>query len=43
MTISGNTIFGDWYGIWMNSTVSAPGALHRNTFQAVNTRVHVAS
>jgi len=43
MTISGNTIVGDWYGIWMNSTVSAPGASHRNTFQAVNTRVHVAS
>jgi parallel beta-helix repeat protein len=43
MTISGNTIFGDWYGIWTNRTVSAPGASHHNTFQAVSTRVHVAS
>jgi parallel beta-helix repeat protein len=43
VTISGNTIFGDWYGIWMNSTVSAPGAAHQNTFQAVSTHVHKAS
>ena len=42
VTISGNTIFGDWYGIWMNTTVSALGAAHLNTFQAVSTHVHHA-
>ncbi|MGO9205101.1 MAG: nitrous oxide reductase family maturation protein NosD [Candidatus Limnocylindrales bacterium] len=42
VTISGNIIVGDWYGIWLNTTVSAPGAAHRNTFQAISTHVHVA-
>ena len=42
VTISGNTIYGDWYGIWMNSAVHAPGARARNTFWAVSTYVHVA-
>ncbi len=42
MTISGNILFGDWYGIWMNSTVSAPGASHHNTFEFISTHVHKA-
>ncbi len=41
-TIAGNTIFDDWYGIWINSTVSAPGAASRNTFWAISTRLHKA-
>jgi parallel beta-helix repeat protein len=42
VTISGNTIFNDWYGIWMNSTVSAPGASSLNTFWTISTHVHKA-
>jgi len=42
VTISGNTIFGNWYGVWLGHVVSAPGAAHRNTFWTVSTHVHVA-
>ncbi len=42
VTISGNTIYGNWYGIWMNSTVHAPGARARNSFWSVSTYVRVA-
>jgi parallel beta-helix repeat protein len=42
VTISGNTIFGSWYGIWLGHVVSAPGAAARNTFWSVSTRVHKA-
>jgi nitrous oxidase accessory protein NosD len=40
--ISGNTIFDDAYGIWLNSGVDAPSAAQVNTFWSVGTRVHVA-
>ena len=39
VTISGNTIFGNWYGIWLGHVVSAPGAAPRNTFWSVVTQV----
>jgi hypothetical protein len=39
VTISGNTIFGNWYGIWLGHVVSAPGAAARNTFWSITTRV----
>jgi parallel beta-helix repeat protein len=42
VTISGNTIFGNWYGVWLGHVVSAPGAANRNTFWSVTTRVHHA-
>ncbi len=42
VTISGNTIFGDWYGIWLSQVVKAPGAYQRNTFWSVATHVHTA-
>ena len=42
VTISGNTIFGSWYGIWLGHVVSAPGASARNTFWSISTRVHKA-
>ncbi len=42
VTISGNTIFGNWYGIWLGHVVLAPGARARNTFWAVSTYVHQA-
>jgi len=42
VTISGNTIFGNRYGIWLGHVVSAPGALHRNTFWRVTLTVHKA-
>ena len=42
VTISGNTIFGNWYGIWLGHVVLAPGARARNTFWAVSTYVHAA-
>ena len=42
VTISGNTIYGNWYGIWLGHVVSAPGARARNTFWAVSTYVHAA-
>ena len=42
VTISGNIFVGDWYGIWLGHVVSAPGAAHQNTFQAVSTHVHHA-
>jgi parallel beta-helix repeat protein len=42
VTISGNTIFGNWYGIWLGHVVSAPGASARNTFWSTSTRVHKA-
>ncbi len=42
VTISGNTIFGNWYGIWLGHVVSAPGAAARNTFWSISTRVHKA-
>ena len=43
VTITGNTILGNWYGIWINSTVNAPNASHLNTFIGVSTHVHKAS
>jgi parallel beta-helix repeat protein len=42
VTISGNTIFGSWYGIWLGHVVSAPGASARNTFWAISTHAHKA-
>jgi parallel beta-helix repeat protein len=42
ITISGNTIFGSWYGIWLGHVVSAPDAAARNTFWSTTTRVHKA-
>ncbi|MDA8203944.1 MAG: hypothetical protein M0Z49_14520 [Chloroflexi bacterium] len=42
VTIAGNTIVGDWYGIWISRNGTAPGAAHSNTFWAVATHVHVA-
>jgi len=39
-TISGNTIFGDWNGIWLGHVVTALGAAHTNTFWSVSTHVH---
>ncbi len=42
VTISGNTIFGSWYGIWLGHVVSAPGAPAQNTFWSISTRVHKA-
>jgi parallel beta-helix repeat protein len=42
VTISGNTIFGNWYGIWLGHVVLAPGARARNTFWAISTYVHAA-
>ena len=42
ITIAGNTVFDDWYGIWLSATVRAPGAAHSNTFLADSTHVHVA-
>jgi len=42
VTISGNTIFGDWYGVWLGHVVSAPGASAHNTFWAISTHVHKA-
>ena len=42
ITISGNTIFGNWYGIWLGHVVSAPGASAQNTFWAISTRVRKA-
>jgi hypothetical protein len=42
VTISGNTIFGSWYGIWLGHVVSAPRAAAHNTFWAISTRVHKA-
>jgi parallel beta-helix repeat protein len=42
VTISGNTIFGSWYGIWLGHVVSAPGAAARNTFWSISTHVHKA-
>jgi hypothetical protein len=42
VTISGNTIFGSWYGIWLGHVVSAPGASARNTFWSISTHVHKA-
>jgi hypothetical protein len=42
VTISGNTIYGSWYGIWLGHVVSAPGASTHNTFQSVSTHVHQA-
>ena len=41
VTISGNTIFGNWYGVWLGQVVSAPGARAFNTFWSVSTYVHV--
>ncbi len=41
VTIAGNTIVGDWYGIWLSRNAVAPGAAHSNTFWAVATHVHV--
>ncbi len=42
VTITGNTLFGSWYGIWLGHVVSAPGAAARNTFWSVSTHVHKA-
>jgi len=42
ITISGNTIFGSWYGIWLGHVVSVPDAAARNTFWSTTTRVHKA-
>ena len=42
VTISGNTLFGSWYGIWLGHVVSAPGAAARNTFWSTTTRVRKA-
>jgi len=42
VTISGNTIFGSWYGIWLGHVVSAPGASAGNTFWSISTHVHKA-
>jgi parallel beta-helix repeat protein len=42
VTISGNTIFGNWDGIWLGHVVSAPGASARNRFWAISTHVHKA-
>jgi len=42
VTISGNTIFGNWYGIWLGHVVLAPGARARNTFWGISTYVHTA-
>jgi hypothetical protein len=42
VTISGNTIFGDWYGVWLGHVVSAPSASAHNTFWAISTHVHKA-
>ena len=39
VTISGNTIFGSWYGIWLGHVVSAPGAASGNTFWSTTSRV----
>lgn len=43
VTIAGNTIFDDWYGIWLSKTVTAPGAYAANHFLRVSTLVHRAS
>ena len=40
-TISGNTTFGNWYGVWLGQVVSAPGARASNTFWSISTYVHV--
>ena len=42
ITITGNTIFGNTYGIWINAVVSAPGAATNNTFWTVGTHVYKA-
>jgi hypothetical protein len=42
VTISGNTIFGNWYGIWLGHVVSAPGASAHTTFSSISTHVHKA-
>ena len=42
VTISGNTIFGSSYGIWLGHVVSAPGASAHNTFWSIRTRVRKA-
>ena len=42
VTISGNRIFGSWYGIWLGHVVSAPHASSSNTFWAISTHVHKA-
>ena len=42
VTISGNIIFGSWYGIWLGHVVNAPGASARNTFWSIPTHVHKA-
>lgn len=42
ITISGNTLFGSWYGIWLGHVVSSPGAAARNTFWSTTTRVRKA-
>jgi nitrous oxidase accessory protein NosD len=42
VTISGNTIFGSWYGIWLGHVVNAPGASAHNTFWSTSTHVHKA-
>ena len=42
VTISGNTIFGNWYGVWLGHVVLAPGARARNTFWGISTYVHTA-
>jgi hypothetical protein len=42
VTISGNTIFGSWYGIWLGHVVSAPGASAGNTFWSISTHAHKA-
>jgi len=42
VTITGNTIFGNSYGVWLGHVVSAPGAAAGNTFWTVSARVHVA-
>jgi parallel beta-helix repeat protein len=40
VTISGNTIFGSWYGIWLGHVVSAPGASAHNTFWSISSHLH---
>ncbi len=42
VTISGNTIFGSWYGIWLGHVVSAPGAATGNSIWTTTTRVRHA-
>ena len=42
VTISGNILFGSWYGIWLGHVVNAPGAAARNTFWSTPTHVHKA-